>query len=64
MRRMMNGRGTGRMSSLMGVFASRRKERMLSRGMIGLLGAIGALTAIVFLRELPSLRRYLRIERM
>jgi hypothetical protein len=42
----------------------RRKHLQLSRGMIGLLVGLGALGLFVLLRELPSMRRYLRMERM
>lgn len=42
----------------------RRAEKHLSRGMITTLAALGALAIYVFVRELPSLRRYIRIERM
>jgi hypothetical protein len=36
----------------------------MSRVLVGLLSAIGAVGLMIFIRELPSLRRYMRIERM
>ncbi len=58
MRRMISGRG------ILGALGRRRTERRMSRVFVGLLGAVGMLAVLVFLRELPSLRRYMRIERM
>lgn len=42
----------------------RKKERTLSKAMIGLLTGVGLLGVLVFFRELPALRRYVRISRM
>lgn len=42
----------------------RKAERTMSRMLVGLLAAIGAVGLMIFVRELPSLRRYMRIERM
>lgn len=42
----------------------RKAERNMSRALVGLLAAIGAVGVMIFVRELPSLRRFMRIERM
>ncbi|MDB4935524.1 MAG: hypothetical protein JWP87_2496 [Labilithrix sp.] len=36
----------------------------MSRALVGILGVVGAVAVLLFLRELPNLRRYMRIERM
>jgi hypothetical protein len=59
MLRKMNHRG-----SIMNRVFKRKAERGMSRALVGLLAAIGTLGLMVFIRELPSLRRYMRIERM
>jgi hypothetical protein len=43
---------------------SRKRERAMSSMLVGVLAAIGAIGLMIFIRELPSLRRYMRIERM
>lgn len=42
----------------------RRAERHLSRAMLGVLAALTAFGLVIFYRELPALRRYVRIARM
>jgi hypothetical protein len=42
----------------------RKTDAELSHAMIGLLVVIGALGLFAFSRELPAVRRYLRIARM
>ncbi len=59
MRGKLNGAGV-----IERVFVRRRREKRMSRAMMGLLGVVGALAAMIFIREMPNLRRYLRIERM
>jgi hypothetical protein len=59
MRRKLNGAGVIRR-----VFVRRRAERRMSRVLIGLLSVVGTFVAVAFLRELPNLRRYMRISRM
>jgi hypothetical protein len=41
-----------------------RRERGISHATSGLLGALVVLGLIVIMRELPAMRRYLRMERM
>lgn len=43
---------------------SRKVETGMSRTLIGVLAALGAVGLVLFVRELPSLRRYLRIQGM
>jgi hypothetical protein len=59
MRRKLNGAGV-----IQRVLVRRRKERRMSPMLIGVLSVIGTFAAVLFVRELPNLRRYLRIERM
>ena len=42
----------------------RRAERRLSAGMIAVLTGAGLLALLLFSRELPAMRRYLRMRRM
>jgi hypothetical protein len=42
----------------------RRSESGLSRTVVTILSGVAALGLLLFLRELPALRRYVRIERM
>lgn len=42
----------------------RKREKGLSDGMKMLLAGLGLFGVYLFTRELPALRRYLRIERM
>lgn len=41
-----------------------RTHRHFSRSMIALLGALGSIGLLILIRELPSIRRYARMERM
>jgi hypothetical protein len=43
---------------------NRERELRVSRVTHGLLGVLGLVALAVFIRELPALRRYLRMERM
>lgn len=43
---------------------ARRIERLLSRLFVGVAGALAVGIVMLTYRELPALRRYLRIERM
>jgi hypothetical protein len=60
MLRKMNHRG----SFMNKILFKRKAEKQMSRMLVGVLAAIGAIGLMVFIRELPSLRRYIRIERM
>jgi hypothetical protein len=42
----------------------RSSEKGFSRVMMGILGGAAVLTLLLFVKELPALRRYMRIERM
>ena len=46
------------------MFGRRRRETHLSNAMMTVLLGIAAVGLIVFSRELPSMRRYVRIRRM
>jgi hypothetical protein len=43
---------------------SRRSDKAISRIALGVLGALAAMGLFVFYKELPSLRRYVRLKRM
>ncbi len=42
----------------------RKSEKGLARVLVGVAVGVAALGVMLFFRELPALRRYLRIERM
>ena len=46
------------------MFEIRRKKSSLFGGSKGLLAILGVFAGLMLVRELPSIRRYLRIERM
>ncbi len=46
------------------MFGRRRREAHLSNAMISVLIGIAAVGLIMFSRELPSMRRYVRLRRM
>ena len=46
------------------MFGRRRRETHLSSPMLALLLGIAAVGLVMFSRELPSLRRYVRLTRM
>lgn len=46
------------------MFQTRRKKTFLFGGSKALLAILGVFAGFMIVRELPSIRRYLRIERM